>query len=307
MKQKISVCLMFMICILLIGCGSKKDNADTYIYYLSSDETTIVKQAYEIKSDQKKAGIKEMIEELKKTPEDIDIKATISGNVNVVSYDVMDNQLDLHFDENYYSVKKSTEVLVRAAIVQTLVQIDGIDYVSFYVEDKALADTKGNPIGLMSVESFIQNTGSALYAYQNTSLKLYFADAEGAYLQEEVKEDVRYSINTSMEKLVVERLMKGPSSKNCTPTIPEATTLLGVSVRDGICYVNFSKSFLTNGYNQKPEVTIYSIVNSIIANGTVSQVQILIEGAGDAVFMESVDLSKPLEWNAEIMKESVTN
>ena len=60
---------------------------------------------------------------------------------------------------------------------------------------------------------------------------------------------------------------------------------------------------MTDVYNQKPEVTIYSIVNSIIANGNAAKVQILIEGTSDAVFMNSIDLSKPLEWNADILEE----
>ena len=48
--------------------------------------------------------------------------------------------------------EKSREVLCRAAVVQTLVQVDGIDFVSFYVGDDVLKDREGIPIGLMSAD-----------------------------------------------------------------------------------------------------------------------------------------------------------
>ena len=74
-------------------------------------------------------------------------------------------------------------------------------------------------------------------------------------------------------------------------------------MKEGICYVNFDSAFLSDGYNQKPEIAIYSIVNSIIANGNVTRVQILVEGSGDVVFKGTVDLSEPLEWRADFIEE----
>ncbi len=306
MRRRLQIFLVLLLCLSLCGCGSDKEkgNADVFVYYLSTEGTTIEQQEYEFKANTFEEKIEELLDALKTTPKSLEMKATIPNDVEVVRFVVVDRQLELYFNETYLQMNKSTEVLVRAAIVQTMVQVDGIEYISFYVGEEALTDHTGTPIGLMSRESFVQNTGSALYSYQTMPLKLYFADQDGMMLVGESKGEVRYPISTSVEKLVVEQLMKGPSSSRCTPTIPSTVTLLGVSVKEGICYVNFSESFLTDGYNQKPEVTIYSIVNSIIENGSVLKVQILIEGSGDAVFMNSIDLSKPLEWNADIMKES---
>ena len=44
----------------------------------------------------------------------------------------------------------------------------------FYVGDDVLKDREGIPIGLMSADDFVQNTGSSLSSYQVTSLNLYF-------------------------------------------------------------------------------------------------------------------------------------
>ena len=65
------------------------------------------------------------------------------------------------------------EVLCRAAIVQSLVQIDGIESVAFEVEGNPLTDKEGQVVGSMRAEDFIKNTGSVLHSYEKTNLTLY--------------------------------------------------------------------------------------------------------------------------------------
>ena len=187
--------------------------------------------------------------------------------------------------------------------MQTMVQLEGIDFVSFYIKDVPLTDTDGNPIGLMRAEDFASNVGYISDSYQTAEFRLYFASTDGVKLQTVKKSNVHYNINTAVEKVIVEQLLKGTNVEGATDTIPKTTKLLGVSVKDGICYVNFDEKFATDGYDQKPEVTIYSIVNSIIENANVSKVQILIEGSSDVLYKGTVDLSRPLEWNAELLEE----
>lgn len=71
--------------------------------------------------------------------------------------------------------------------------------------------------------------------------------------------------------------MKGHFAETYKKIIPMDTVLLGVSVKDDVCYVNFDNGFL-NMTDIQPEVTIYSIVNSIIRGGSASKVQILVNG-----------------------------
>jgi germination protein M len=200
-------------------------------------------------------------------------------------------------------MNKSTEVLVRAAIVQTMTQLPDVEFVSFYIENEPLRDNNGSTVGLMTSQDFVQNTGSSIDSYQTTDLRLYFADKEGKQLRETNKSNIRYNANTAIERLVVEQLMKGTSATGSQPVVPKTTKLLGLSVKDGVCYVNFDSKFSTDSYDLNPEVTIYAIVNSIIANANVTKVQILIDGANDAMYKNIVDLSKPLEWNVNLVKE----
>lgn len=271
------------------------------IYYLTTEGTYISQQEYELKEKEQYGQIKEVLEALSATPDSISLQAVLTGDVSVISYDIRDRQLDLHLIRAYLELEKSTEILTRAAMVKTLVQIPGIDYVCFYIEDELFLDASGEPVGLMSADSFVQNTDSYLTNYQTADLVLYFPNEDGTGLVSEVRKDVHYSVNTSIEKLVVEQLIKGPDTKNLQKIIPAASQLGGVSVKGGICYVTFTKEFLKGGYNQSPEVTVSAIANSIIKNGKALKVQILIDGTPDATYFNTVDLSQTFEWNESII------
>lgn len=291
MKKKMISFLIIALFSVCVGCGAKEQqNSEMYLYYLNADGNALVQSSYPV------MDIDALIEKVK-------ANNVLPKGVEIKDYKVERLQLMLFFNDAYFEMNKSTEVLVRAALVQTMTQLSDVEFVSFYVAGEPLRDNDGNIVGLMSAQDFVQNTGSSIDSYQTTDLKLYFANKDGKQLKETTKSNIRYNANTAMERLVVEQLMKGTSSSGAQSVIPKATKLLGVSVKDGVCYVNFDSKFATDSYDLNPEVTIYAVVNSIIANSNVTKVQILIEGANDAMYKNVVDLSKPLEWNVTLVKE----
>lgn len=295
MKKRWYVILCLVWSIILCGCTSQsKDEDEMYVYYINTEGNALISEVMP------KMSVDEALEEVLRPT---DKGAVVPAEVILESYEVTGTKLIIQFSDEYAELKKSTEVLFRAALVQTMVQVDGVSFVSFYVGNQPLRDNDGNPIGLMRAEDFVSNVGYTSDSYQTTDLRLYFASVDGMQLHLVKKNGVHYNINTSMEKLIVEQLMKGTGANGASATIPKTTKLLGVSVKDGICYVNFDEKFAIDGYDQKPEVTIYSIVNSIIENANVSKVQILIEGSSDVLYKGTVDLSRPLEWNASILEE----
>ena len=295
MVKKICVILCLVGSILLCGCSSEQIQEDEmFVYLINTEGNALVTEVHPM------SGVDETLELLMAPAEK---NVTVLGNVGIEKYEIVGNKLTIYFNNDYLELKKSIEVLFRAAVVQTMVQYDEISFVSFYVGDKPLTDTDDNPIGLMRAEDFVSNVGYTSESYQKTDLKLYYSSSDGMMLKQVKKNDVHYNINTSIEKLIVEQVMKGTSVQNAANTIPKTTKLLGVSVKDGICYVNFDEKFASEGYDQNPEVTIYSIVNSIIENANVNKVQILIEGSSDVLYKGTVDLSRPLEWNASLLEE----
>ena len=288
--------------VMLASCGKRTDvgKEDPFIYCLNEDRTGLTKISYDFPEGNAEETARAVLEELKEPAEEIEYTAPIPKEVKVQGCRLRGSILDVDFNSAYLEMGALEEKLVRAAIVQSLVLIDGINAVSFTVDGEMLKDSTGFPVGLMNEDDFVENTGSSPTAYQTDTLTLYFADKEGdSLVPREV--DVRYSSNVSREKLIVEKLMQGPSGSGAYPTINPDANLLSVTIKDGICYVNFDSTFLTGAYDVLPEVTVYSIVNSLVEGTEAQQVQITINGETDAKYMETVDLSQPLEEKEELV------
>jgi germination protein M len=299
------LCVMLACLVLFSGCGNKKlePESDTYIYYVNVEDTALTKKMYEFSSTTMESEIDEILAEMQKDIEDEEYKSAFPEDVKIESWDVTDGKVQLHFNGNYERMSASTEVLLKAAVVQSLGQIDGVNSVEFYIGDSPLLDAEGNEVGKMRPSDFVQNTGSSLHSYQKKNMTLYFANEAGDGLETE-EVSVRYNSNMSVEKVVVEQLIKGPVSGEVYPLIPPETKLLGISIKDQICYVNLDEGFLNTTYAVDPEAVVYSIVNSLIDNGSVTQVQISVNGESNIMYQDTVDLSKPLEKDAEYGRSS---
>lgn len=304
MKKMKYIVLSLVLCILLAGCGrdEEREVEGTGIYYLNTEGTGLVKEKYSIKGDSAEEKIELLLEEMQKQTDCIDYVSPFPEDVQIENWEIKKNMLDIYFNVNYNKMESATEVLLRAAVIQTLTQVPEVEYIAFYAAGQPIMDDGGKEIGYQSEEDFVQNIGFTLHSYQKGELKLYFADQEGQKLVSE-KVNVRYNSNMSVEKLIVEELIEGPMSSDLKPTFSNKTKVLGVSVKDGICYVNFDEDFLMNTVALDPNVTIYSLVNSIVEGGVATKVQILVNGETNVKYHETVDLSQPFSRNLEMIME----
>ena len=185
--------------------------------------------------------------------------------------------------------------------MRTVCQIPGVDYVAFFVNDQSLLDSNQVPVGLMNADLFIENAGEQINTYNSVTLDLYFANATGDKLVKE-RDTFNYSSNTSLEKLIVEQLIKGPVSEYTYPCIPPETKLLNITTKDGICYVNFDAGFLGQGYDVAEAVPIYAIVNSLVELQNVNKVQILVSGETPKVYREKISLETIFERDMDLVE-----
>ena len=132
------------------------------------------------------------------------------------------------------------------------------------------------------------------------TVTLYFANEEGNMLISE-KREVEYHSNISLEKIVMEQLLLGPEKNGSYPVVNPQTDVVSVTVKDGICYLNLSRDFLTQVYNVTPDVTIYAIINSLVELANVNKVQILVEGETDVLYNEKISLNTVFERNLELV------
>ena len=281
--------------------GTSVSSSEVQIYYLNKDENALVNQSYTMETEEQSGQIQELLEKMQAVPESIDMKAPMRLGFQVISYQLEGTQIVIKVDEAYRQMIPSTEILVRAAIVRTLTQIKGIDGVSFLVGEDPLTDLAGKPVGVMTADMFIDNQGSEINAYEQANIKLYFANEAGNALIE-VNRLVIYNSNIAMERVVVDQLIAGPSNTESYPTINPAAKINSVMITDGTCYVNLDSTFLTQPYNVTPEVTIYSIVNSLAELSNVNKVQIMIDGETAVQYRENISFENTFTRNLDLIE-----
>ena len=310
-KRMILAVVVLLVTAGLCACGrGKQEGSYSYqIYYVNKEGTCVVSEEYvtDTSSEDKEELLQEFIGLLKDTSGRPEYLSLLSDSYQ--GYALNEGQVNLDFSEDYAKQGHIVEVLGRAAVVRTVTQIDGIDTVTFSVQGEALVDAIGIPVGAMTADSFIDNAGTEINAYVDTEFRLYFANETGDALTE-VSRNVIYNSNISMEQQVVEELIKGPRQDDIAgyeagyPTVNPAVTILSVTVRDRVCYVNLSEEFLTPVYDVTSQVALYSIVNSLVELPGVNKVQISIDGNTDVTFRDSVSLTTVFERDLDIIEEN---
>ncbi len=302
-----SAMLLVLLAIVLGGCAHQKEEPREpkgyQVYYINKEETAVVKEAYAPAAENGQELLEEFILCLQEDSVDGELKSAIPDNVFLLNYTLENGQLSLSFAQPYLEMSKPYEILCRSAVVRTLCQIPEVEYVSFLVGDKPLLDSNETPIGPLNEESFVENAKNEINTYTMTTLQLYFANEKGDRLVGE-RVEVHYSSNMSVEKLVVEQLIKGPITEKAYPAIPPETKIVSVSTKDGICYVNLDKGFLGQGYDVLEMVPVYSIVNSLTELPGISKVQILINGETNITYQESIRFETIFERNLDMIEES---
>ena len=164
--------------------------------------------------------------------------------------------------------------------------------IQFIAEDQPLLDTHGNPVGAIAGSDFVDSI-SDVNSYEKVELTLYFANEEKDGLVAE-KREVFHSMNTSLERLVVEQLLAG-SQNGGLSVMPKNTKVLNVSLTDNTCYVNLDSGFISGDIDVAEYIPIYAIVDSLTELQTVNKVQITVNGSADVTYRNVISLVQPLE------------
>ena len=304
-KKIISIILLVaMVLTMAAGCGKKEDKKDYFVFYVNNELTKVVAKKITLQhTSSGKAQVKELLKDLQTQPEDATLRRTIPRKVKIQNIDLISYQITVDFSKEYYDMKPTEEILTRAAIAKTLLQLS--QYVTFTVDGKPLVDASGANVGAMNLDSFVENPGEQINSSQKATLKLYFSNKAGTRLVPETRE-VHYSSNISLEKLVMEQLIEGPRKSGLLATIPSETKLITITVVDGVCYVNLDKTFLSDPMNIQEKLPIYSIVNSLMDACKIHGVQISVEGETKVTFRESMNLDKLYKADYSLVEDEET-
>ena len=300
-KRKITALVMALVlgAVAFSGCGKKETESKYKIYYINEEQGEVLAESFVPSEETTQTMLEEMTEKLNK--KNAEGHTLLPENMEIQSCVDDDGMIRVDFNREYHDLNPVDEVLLRASIVKDYVQIPNIYLVTITAEGTPIVDSQGQEIGAMSLDSFLENTGKEIMAYQYKELNLYFTNEEGNQLVPEARQ-VYYNGNTPIEKVIVEQLLRGPGESGHYATLPSDTRIVGVSVADGIAYVNLGKQFVDEALPVDAQIPIYSIVNSLIDAGNVSQVQISINGDTSLLFKDKVDMNQLFQVNHELEK-----
>lgn len=310
------LCLLILICAAALsaacsgGSGIVQDAAtvDTdykvYCIDMTAPALRSISKNYDSQTAYELVG--ECLDALAQDPERRNYEPAIAAPLTVERYefDESSRQANIYFNSAYYEMSREKEVLVRAAVVMTLTQFNTlIDYVEFFVDNTPLTDADGKAM-VMMYSDFVDSTSADIKDLNEETLTIYFASTDGTQLASEDVQ-VHYKKTATIESVVMERLISGPLSDTLNRTCSADTKLNSISVSGGLCTVDMNGKFLEAVDNQKFDVRVYSVVDSLCALPEIDRVQILINGAVYDEPVDGISISGPLTMNEEIIAKPV--
>ena len=130
---------------------------------------------------------------------------------------------------------------------------------------------------------------------QTVTATLYFGDNQAMYVLPEQRTIL--VADEPLPTVLVKELIAGPRNGQLYKTLPAETRLLGLEIKDGVAYVDFSKEVATKhwGGSAGELMTVASVVNTLTELPEITSVQFLVEGqVQDAIWGHGVT-SEPIK------------
>ena len=303
MRKLLSLILISVMAISLFGCGEskKEETSGMSVYYINKMGNELTTEEYRVKSDNVNTQISDLLDVLSKDGEGKNNNAAVPEEVIVNGFKLENGIITVDFNSAYNQMENQREVLCRAAVVLTLIQINAVDAIAFTVEDKPYEKIPGTKLGPMDASSFVSMLRGGDDQFAKADFLLYFGNEDGTKLKKYELKEANYG-NKTKEQFIVEKLISGPKKDGYTATLNKNIKLRSVSSSNNICYVDFDKSFLTEHSGTLDEVTIYSIVNSLCELNDIHEVQITVNKESDNIYHKKISLSEPLIRNLDLVE-----
>lgn len=301
-KFKSVLCIISLLTVSILGCigCAKKDNGGYDIFYKNPAGNQLVTAKYKSETQDALKLAKELIEQMGVKQKKSEYVCLQPDYVVIENVTLESDIISVYFNKGYNDMPDEVELLLRAGLVKTITQIPEIQYVQIYVENVVAQYSDGKSMWLLEAEDFVDDSVSGMASIEWREVELYYANSLGDKLIRK-RQKIAYSKNVSLEKVVMERLINGPSDRDIEATLPANLKLLSISVVDGVCYVNLDSSFLTEMVNVSSELPVYSIVNTLCSLKGIDSVRIMINGDTTKVYRDTVSLDSNLQFNYDII------
>lgn len=306
MKKNLLVFISVLLSVIFVlsGCSwfsTKEGNSDVdaCVYYIEENGTTLVEMNVSLPDGTKEEKVEYLVEKLLNPPQGK--KSPICDGAKLKYAKIEDEIATVNFTKEFTNIDDPRYTLSPAALAKTVCSLDFISGVNILVDGSPALGIDGTPIGIIMQSDVMGDAGSA--GNSNVNICLYFGDEMGEGLVRE-RRDVEVPASSTVERVVVDEILKGPKSEGHISVIPSGVKVLSVETKNGVCFVNLSKEFVSKffGGSTGETLTIYSIVNSLTELETVSSVQFLVEGEKKET-LSHLAINEPIVRNKSIIIE----
>ena len=282
--------------VFLQGCTDKavqeQGAGDYRIYCQNVTGTALDYRLYHTEETEMEPLVSELWGALCSTPDLAGRLSVVQSGITLMKTSYMTNNLNLYFNSVVSGMDTVSQLLFRAAVVRTLTQIPDIDTITFFVDESPLTGAGYTPLGAQSASDYVDLIGRGLSASRKTTMVLYYANQSGTRLKT-LERSIVYESSYSLERDVVDQLMKDIPDRGCYATLPSTVHVISVNEKDGTCYLNFDSSFLTDVRPISGYTILYSVVNSLCELPGIQRVQFMVEGESEVIFKEDISLMTP--------------
>ena len=309
-KRFISACLLLVLATAVFLAGCHKDKAtvtpgegEIVIYYSNASCSRLISKIYTPQHEQTVELARELYAKMQEGGYEDTIPA-VAADITISDISLSGNTMSLALQGPWDTMRAPNRMLFLAAVTRTLTQLKDVDGILFTMNGEALTDESGNMMGVLRSASFVDNAVDNPEDYREAVIALYFANEAMDGLVK-VERTVVYRSSSSMERIVVEQLLRGPEDSGAKASLPNTASLLSINVRDGVCYVNFDSKFITEVLGSYDYVPVYSVVNSLTELPNVDKVQISINGSSETGFQRDIlSFAIPFTRNMKYVEES---
>lgn len=278
MKRFPAILLSIALIASLIACGSTTYHLPGTFYYISvepdyeSQDGVLAPETREIQGMENNPDA--MMDAYFAGPESNNLASPFPRDTRVLRWEMDDGVLKLTMNEAFAQLSGVELSLACACATRTFLGLLPIEAVSFQVEDGLLGGEKSI---LMSNENIRVHDDSLNES--RAEFTIFYADPQRRYL---ISQEI--TVNLAMESDVIscllEELTTPPEGSNLLSPLPGNTKVLGYTVDDGICTMDFSAEFERNGFSrvEAQRLALLSVVNTLSQLEEIHQVEFSVEG-----------------------------
>lgn len=296
--------MLLMVAVLVCGCRPEakdalgtsveaKENVQTtnsLTVYFANCDGYMVPISYpsdDLSGEPVKAAILLLLE----GPRSENLFRTIPKGTRLKDFYVSNETLFLDFTHEFNKLSNSQDV-ARAvkSLCLTVDSLPGVTEVQVLIDGELVEEIHGVAMNQILRHGWVNYFGSAAGSRKYV---VYFSDRCSTYMV-----PVTYAANDDVKVAfsAVEKLVAGPENKGLIATSSPGTKLLGLEIKDGIAYVDFSGGI--TGFGEAPEAEQSFVESLLLTLGQFSDikgVQIMIDGEIGETLPEGTPIASPLK------------